>query len=166
MTKHYPMTQLAEREVTAEDAQYILDHGEFAVVSMVDEDGAPYGIPISYTMMNDKMYIHTGLGPGHKFENWQRDNRVSVTVAIDLEPVYVDTFFTTRYASVVASGTISKVEDSITARKALVALCLKHVPEAKAEIGAAIEREWDITGVWEISFDEIRAKAGRWTKKA
>lgn len=165
MTKHYEMTQLAEREATPEDARYILDKGEYAVVSTVDEDGAPYGVPISYVMMDGKMYIHTGLGPGHKFDNFTRNNRVSVAVAIDLEPIYVETFFTTRYASVVASGTISRVEDSVVARKALVALCMKYIPEAKAEIGGAIEREWDITSVWEITFDEVRAKAGRWMKK-
>lgn len=166
MSKHYDMTQLAEREATFEDAQYILNHGEYATLSCVDEDGTPYGIPISYAMIDEKMYVHTGLGPGHKFENWERDNRVSIAVAIDLEPIYVETFFTTRYASVVASGTISRVEDSVTARKALVALCMKYMPEAKAEIGGAIEREWDITSVWEISFDEVRAKAGRWVKEA
>lgn len=166
MSKHYDMTQLAEREATFEDAQYILNHGEYATLSCVDEDGAPYGIPISYAMIDEKMYVHTGLGPGHKFENWERDNRVSIAVAIDLEPIYVETFFTTRYASVVASGTISRVEDSVTARKALVALCMKYMSEAKAEIGGAIEREWDITSVWEISFDEVRAKAGRWVKEA
>lgn len=164
MAKQYPMTQLAEREISAEDARVILDQGEYAVLSMVDEDGAPYGIPVSYAMIDNKMYIHTGLGPGHKFDNWQRDNRISVAIAIDLEPLYMDTFFTTRYASVVASGTITRVEDPVVVRKALVALCMKYVPEAKAEIGGAIERELDITSVWEIIFDEVRAKAGRWKR--
>lgn len=165
MTKQYPMTQLAEREASAEDARIILEQGEYAVLSMVNEDGSPYSIPISYAMMDDNMYIHTGLGPGHKFENWERDNRVSIAVAIDLEPLYMDTFFTTRYASVVASGTITRVEDPVVVRKALVALCMKYVPEAKAEIGGAIERELDMTSVWEITFDEVRAKAGRWERK-
>lgn len=165
MAKQYPMTQLAEREISAEDARVILDQGEYAVLSMVDEDGAPYGIPVSYAMIDNKMYIHTGLGPGHKFDNWQRDNRISVAIAIDLEPLYMDTFFTTRYASVVASGTIMRVEDPVIVRKALVALCMKYVPEAKAEIGGAIERELDMTSVWEVAFDEVRAKAGRWKRK-
>lgn len=165
MTKQYSMTQLAEREISAEDACVILDQGEYAVLSMVDEDGAPYGIPVSYAMIDNKMYIHTGLGPGHKFDNWQRDNRISVAIAIDIEPLYMDTFFTTRYASVVASGTIMRVEDPVVIRKALVALCMKYVPEAKAEIGGAIERELDMASVWEITFDEVRAKAGRWKRK-
>lgn len=165
MTKQYSMTQLAEREISAEDACVILDQGEYAVLSMVDEDGAPYGIPVSYAMIDNKMYIHTGLGPGHKFDNWRRDNRISVAIAIDIEPLYMDTFFTTRYASVVASGTIMRVEDPVVIRKALVALCMKYVPEAKAEIGGAIERELDMTSVWEITFDEVRAKAGRWKRK-
>ena len=166
MAKHYEMTQLKEREATLEDAWEILDAGQFAVVSTVDEDGAPYGVPISYVIMDEKMYIHTGKGPGHKFDNFVRDNRVSVTVAIDLEPLFMETFFTTRYASVIATGRITKVEDSVTARKALVALCIKYVPDAQKEIGNAIEREWSITDVYAIDLEEIRAKAGRWKKKA
>lgn len=164
MAKHYPMQQLPEREVGAEDARYILEKGEFAVISTVDADGAPYGFPVSYVMMDGRLFIHTGTGPGHKFENFAHDDRVSVTVAIDLKPLYENTFFTTGFASVVGSGRISKVEDSVTIRQALVALCMKYVPEFKREIGGAIEREWDATTVWVVDFDEIRAKAGHWER--
>ena len=165
MGKHYEMTQLPEREASFEDACEILERGEFAVVSTVDPDGTPYGVPLSYVMMDGKMYIHTGKGPGHKFDDFRHDSRVSVAVAIDLEPIYMESFFTTRYASVIATGNITPVEDSVTVRQALVALCMKYCPQFKDEIGGAIQREWDITDVWVVEFDEIRAKAGRWLKK-
>ena len=38
--KHYPM-QMADRELSAEEALEILESGEYAVVSTVDEDGDP-----------------------------------------------------------------------------------------------------------------------------
>lgn len=164
MSHSYPM-QMKERELSLQDALEILEAGEYAVVSTVDADGAPYGVPLSYVMMDGKMYIHTGKRPGHKIDDWIRDGRVSVAVASEIEPIFEDTFFTTRFASVVASGIVSKVEDSVLVRQALVALCMKYCPEYKHEIGPAIQREWDITDVWVITLGEIRGKAGRRLKK-
>lgn len=160
MTQSYPM-QMKERELSYEEALEILEAGEYAVVSTVDADGTPYGVPLSYVMMDGKMYIHTGKRPGHKIDDWQRDARVSVAVATEVEPIYEETFFTTRFASVVAGGTIAKVTDAVEVRQALVALCMKYCPQFKHEIGGAIQREWDITDVWAIEFSEIRGKAGR-----
>lgn len=160
MTKHYEM-QMADRELTEAEAWEILEAGEYAVVSTVDADGAPYGVPLSYAIIDDKFYIHTGERAGHKIDDWLHDPRVSVAVATEVEPCFEESFFTTRFASVVAQGRIAKVEDTVTIRRVLVELCMKYLPELKAEIGPAIEREIDVTAVWCITFDEIRGKAGR-----
>lgn len=164
MTASYPM-QMKERELSLDDAMEILEEGEFAVISTVDPDGTPYGVPVSYVMMDGKMFIHTGKKPGHKIDDFNHDNRVSVAVAGEIEPVYEETFFTTRFASVVASGTIAKVDNPVLVRQALVALCMKYCPQYKHEIGGAIQREWDVTDVWAVEFAEIRGKAGRCLKK-
>lgn len=160
MTKRYEM-QMADRELTEAEALEILDAGEYAVISTVDPDGTPYGIPVSYAMMDGKLYIHTGERPGHKIDDFLHDPRVSVAVATEVEPCFEDTFFTTRFASVVAQGRISKVEDTATVRRVLVELCMKYMPELKDEIGPAIGREIDVTAAWCVEFDEIRGKAGR-----
>lgn len=160
MTKHYEM-QMAERELSREEAWEILESGQYAVVSTVDEDGTPYGVPLSYVVIDGRMYIHTGKRPGHKIDDFNHDPRVSVAVAVEVEPCYEETFFTTRFASVVAQGTIGKVDDSVLVRRVLVELCMKYMPSEKAEIGGAIQRELDVTDIWAIDFDEIRVKAGR-----
>ena len=160
MTKPYPM-QMAERELDRVEADKILEAGEYCVVSTVDADGTPYGIPLSYVMMDGRMFFHTGKRAGHKIDDFERDPRVSIAVATEVEPCYEETFFTTRFASVVAQGRISRVEDSLILRKVLVALCMKYLPQFKDEIGGAIEREFDITEIWVVDFDEVRAKGGR-----
>ncbi len=160
MTDRYEM-QMADRELSLEEAQEILEAGEFAVISTVDPDGTPYGVPVSYVIIDDKMYIHTAKGPGHKFDDWNYDPRVSVAVATEIEPCYEETFFTTRFASVVAQGTIQHVEDPAMVRRVLVDLCMKYLPQFKDEIGGAIQREIDVTDAWCITFDEVRGKAGR-----
>ncbi len=160
MSKPYKM-QMGDRELTEAEAWEILEAGEYAVVSTVDPDGAPYGVPLSYVIMDKKLYIHTGERGGHKIDDFEHDARVSVAVATEVEPCFEDTFFTTRFASVIASGRISKVQDRVMLRRVLVELCMKYLPELKDEIGPAIGREIDVTAAWCIEFDEVRGKAGR-----
>ena len=97
---------------------------------------------------------------------FRSDPRVCVTVAMDMEPVYVEEngepgFFTTRYASVIATGTVRRIEDTAQARRALAQLCLKYCPEHRGKIGAAIEWELPATAVWAIDLEHISGKAGR-----
>ena len=110
--------------------------------------------------------IHTGIGGGQKTEDWKRDPRVCVTVAVDMDPIYVEEdgapgFFTTRFASVIATGTVRPVEDTALMRRALAQICLKYCPEHKDKIGAAIDWELPATAIWAIDLDHISGKAGR-----
>lgn len=163
---HRPMKQLAHRAISEEEAREILRVGEYCVVATVDEDGHPYATPLSYVLDGDTLWIHTGAAGGQKTEDWERDPRVCVTVALDMEPGYfVDGddpgFFTTRFASVIATGTARRVTDPASVRRALAELCLKYSPEFKHEIGGAIERELPVTAVWAIDLNHISGKAGR-----
>lgn len=141
---HQPMKQLPERAISEEEARKILRIGEHCVVATVDADGHPYATPLSYVLDGDALLIHTGIAGGQKTEDWKRDPRVCVTVAVDMDPVYVEEdgapgFFTTRFASVIATGTVRPVEDTALMRRALAQICLKYCPEHKDKIGAAID---------------------------
>lgn len=157
----HPMMQLPERAISEAEAREILEVGEYCVVATVDEDGTPYATPLSYFVDGDDLYIHTGAHKSQKVRNWERDPRVCLTVAVDMEPVYAETFFTTRYASVIARGQIERVEDTAKVRWALAKLCMKYCPEFKQEIGGGIAREIDVTTVWVVHLSEISGKAGR-----
>lgn len=163
---HQPMKQLPERAISEEEARKILRIGEHCVVATVDADGHPYATPLSYVLDGDALLIHTGIAGGQKTEDWKRDPRVCVTVAVDMDPVYVEEdgapgFFTTRFASVIATGTVRPVEDTALMRRALAQICLKYCPEHKDKIGTAIDWELPATAIWAIDLDHISGKAGR-----
>lgn len=162
--KTYPM-RMAERKLSESEAHKILDAGEYCVISTVDEDGTPYCVPLSYVREGSTLYFHTTAGTGHKMDDFAHDERVCVAVATEVEPCFEETFFTSRFASVIARGRISLVQDRVTVRKVLVALCMKYLPEFKHEIGGGIEREIDDTAVWMVELDEIAAKGGRRREK-
>lgn len=152
---HQPMKQLPERAISEEEAREILRDAEYCVVATIDDDGHPYATPLSYALDKDTLLIHTGSAGGQKTEDWERDPRVCVTAAMDMEPVFVEEngepgFFTTRFASVIATGTVRRVTEMAEIRRALALLCLKYAPEYKDEIGGAIDRELSVTAVWAI----------------
>lgn len=157
---HYEM-RYEKRKLPEAEALAKFEDAEFCVVSTVDEDGAPYGFPISHVLIDRTIYIHTTNTFGHKLDDFKHNPRVCVTVAGDARPTYEATFFTTRYESAIAFGTIREVPVGAEFRKALVQLCLKYVPDAQKEIGAAIEREISDTAVWAIDIDEVTGKASR-----
>lgn len=161
-----PMIQLPERAISKEEAFEILRIGEYCVVATMDEDGHPYATPLSYVLDGNSLLIHTGTAIGQKATNWMRDPRVCITVALDMEPIYIEEndepgFFTTRYASAIARGTIHRVEDETLSRRALALLCLKYCPEHRDKITAAIDWELPATTVWSIQLEEVSGKAGR-----
>ena len=47
----YPLLA-KDRELSADEALEVLEAGEFCVVSTVDADGMPYGVPLSYVMLD------------------------------------------------------------------------------------------------------------------
>ena len=156
----------AEREISAEEALEILEEASYCVISTVDEDGAPYGVPMSFVLMDGRLYVHTTNAFGHKMDDFRRDARVSAVAVVDVDACYEDGFMTSRFGSAMVTGRIRRVEEDLEARRALVALCMKYLPEYKHEIGGAIEREIADTDVWAIEPETVRGKAGRRKKRA
>ena len=156
----YPLLA-KDRELSADEALEVLEEGEFCVVSTVDADGMPYGVPLSYVMLDGALCSHTTNKAGHKLDNFARDGRACVTVATEVEACYEDDFFTTRFASVIARGRVRRVEDGAAMRKVLVALCMKYLPEYKDKIGEGIAREIDDTAIWAVDLEEVRGKGAR-----
>ena len=149
------------RALPREEAYVILDRADCLVVSTVDDDGMPYGVPVSFVRSGDDLYLHCTNQGGHKADNFVRDERVCATAVCDVSPCYENNYFSTRYESVIARGRIRRIEDKEEMRRALTELCLKYVPSAEAEIAGAIDRGIAGTAIWAIHMDELSGKAGR-----
>ena len=89
---HYKM-RYADRKMDEDAACDVLDAGDFCVVSTVDTDGAPYGVPLSYVRVGDALYLHSAIEAGHKLDNFAHDARVFVTVVRNGGAFFQDTFF-------------------------------------------------------------------------
>lgn len=47
-----------DRVMDEQRAREIIENAEYAVFSMIDEDGLPYGIPVNAVFSGDSAYIH------------------------------------------------------------------------------------------------------------
>lgn len=57
------------QQLPEEETIYLLRHATSGVLSLLDESGYPYGVPISYVYDDNKLYFHSALN-GHKIDRY------------------------------------------------------------------------------------------------
>lgn len=126
--------QLLDEQATKE----ILNNATNGVLSLVDSDGEPYGVPISYIYDGDRsIYFHSAVN-GHKIECIEADSRCSFCVVA--QDLIVPDEFTTYFRSVIVKGTIHAVVGRDEMMKGLMLLCEKYSSgiDPNAEISKCI----------------------------
>lgn len=144
-----------DRQLPADAAWDILQKCPWGVLSTVDADGQPYGVPVNYVLLDDAIYIHCA-GEGHKLDNIRDNSRVSFTAVAMAETLPAE--FSTAYESAIAFGTAHKVDGDEKIR-ALTGFIEKFSPE-HAQAGAAyVQRAAATTHMIRIDVKHITAKA-------
>jgi len=145
-----------ERGTGDPEARELLERGEYGVLSTCGADG-PYGIPLSYCVMNDALYFHCAV-EGRKLDNLAHDDRVSFCVVGATEVLAEQ--FATCYESVIISGRAVQV-GAEEKQQALEGLLAKYSP---AHIAAGLDyiaSAWAKTKVFRVDVDAICGKARR-----
>jgi uncharacterized protein len=144
-----------ERGIDEAAARELLGRGEYGVLSTCGPDGTPYGVPLSYCVLNDSVYFHCAL-EGHKVENISVTKDVSFCVIGKTEVLPAQ--FTTKYESVIVSG---KAEEVFGREKqlALEALIDKYSSDYRPQGLQHIEASTARTKVFRIGIDTICGKA-------
>lgn len=149
----------ADRALSRDEALAVLDDAPFATIATVDEEGMPYNVPLSFVRRSDTLYFHASNEGGLKADCFRRDARACATAVTGVRAFFEDGDFSTSYRSAIAFGHMREVDDHAEFKHALVALCLKHLPEHKHDIGRAMEVEGPHTAVWALDIDELTGKA-------
>lgn len=146
-----------KRGMDESEARELLERGEYGVLSTCGPDGIPYGIPLSYCVMNSAVYFHCAV-EGRKLENLAADTRVSFCVVGKTE--VLPDLFATRYESVIISGATEEVflDEKQQALEGIIAkYSAPFRPEGLKYIAAAGKQ----TRVFKIGIDTISGKARR-----
>jgi hypothetical protein len=146
-----------DRLIGTEEVIQILEAGEYGVLSTVDADGQPYGIPLSYVYKGYAIYFHCAV-VGQKLENIANNPKVSFCVT-GRTTVLPETFGT-LYESVVVFGTAGEIY-GVERQKALVLLLEKYCSKFIKEGLQYIESENNRIKVMKIEISHISGKARR-----
>ena len=140
--------------LTEQYIKEILCNNTNGILSLVDSNGAPYGVPISYAYDGDKcIYFHSAV-KGHKMECITTDSRCSFCVVG--QDIIIPDEFTSYFRSVIANGTINVVTAHEEIIKGLLLLCKKYSPgiDPEAEISRCISH----VSVLRLDIDHMTGK--------
>ncbi len=144
-----------DRQMNQEAAIDLLLRGEYGVLSSVDVEGQPYGVPVNYVFDgNDGIYFHCSR-EGHKLDNLRTNPRVSFTIVGNHQ--IMDWKFTTAYESVIVFGIVQEVEED-EKYLGLKMLAQKFSPIYMEEFEKDIEKAMIPTLVFRIKILQITGK--------
>lgn len=145
-----------DRLMDKDRAVELLKSSEYGVLSMIDENGLPYGIPLNYVWDgNSSIYIHWAP-EGYKLNGLEKYPNVSFCIVgnVNLLPDK----FTTEYESVILKGV---AHINLTAEErmaALLKLVDKLSPDFK-ELGAKYsQKSFHRVNIIRIDFTEFSGK--------
>ena len=143
-----------DREIRQEAAWSVAEDSLYGVLSMIDEKGQPYGVPVNLVRAGDSFYFHCAR-EGKKTDCLRKNPQVCVTFVsyAAVDPLAL----TTRYASAILTGTAEEVQDEAERTAALQALCRRLAPDHPGTEGDFSECR-GITDVWKICVKEMTGK--------
>lgn len=128
-----------KQQLKTEDTKQILRERTAGVLSLIDNEGLPYGVPVSFAYDgSNTIYFHSAV-QGRKIDCIGGGCNCSFCV-VDRDFI-VPEEFTSYFRSVIVSGKVSIVNDKEDILKGLLLLCEKYSPgeDSKAEIEKCIK---------------------------
>ena len=113
----------------------ILERNTSGVLSLMGDEGYPYGVPLSYVLVGDKIFFHCAK-EGHKIDAIRNYEKASFCV-IDQDKI-VSEEYTTYFRSVIAFGRVHILENAEEKLNAIRILAGKYSGDQGAE---GIDRE-------------------------
>ena len=116
----------------------ILKNATNGILSVIGDDGYPYGVPVSFTYENGRIYFHSAK-TGHKLDAIGNCDKVCFTV-VDKDEI-VPEKFTTFFRSVIVFGKARVLTEKDEILAAIRAISGKYSPDESEE-----SREKEIDG--------------------
>ncbi len=139
----------SKKQLTEAETNDVLNKCEYMTLSTIGSDGWPYATPLSYVVIDGKVYFHC-FTKGQKLDNIAYNPNVCLNAVRDVEAIWEDDF-TTYYQSATIFGTAKVLEDGELKRKALIELVDKYLPDYMDKADGIIEQTKNSTAVVEIT---------------
>lgn len=145
-----------DKALSQDEAMKILQSSTSGVLAVNGDDGYPYAVPMSYAVINDRLYFHAAK-QGHKIDAINASDKVSFCV-IERDNILPQQF-TTSYSSAIAFGRARIVTDDMERRQALTLLVAKYSPDHIQEGQQEAKREWNAVCILALDIEHVSGKA-------
>lgn len=166
-----------DREMSKEFALQLIDNANYGILSLIDVDNQPYGLPLSIVRKEESLYFHSAKG-GKKVDSFTPNKSVCVTFVgkTNIPELFSEEellnmkadeskgvtlaskVFTTEYESAIVFGSINLVDDEQEATEALRLICEKYTPTKMDYFDLAIKSSLSKTNIYHVSIKQISAK--------
>lgn len=147
-----------DRQLSEEDTLALLKQETYGILSITEEDGWPYGVPVNYLLLDGSLYLHCSPS-AYMVQAISQDDRVCFTVVprAELVPEHI----TERYESVIVYGLAHLVQDEAQREQLLHAFTFS-LGQVSQELGQRyIEKLGARTAFLCIRPQHITGKANR-----
>ena len=144
-----------DRALSTEAALQIIDACPFATLSLIDEEGMPYGVPITIVREGSAVYFHSAL-EGRKIDGLRKNSHVSLSCVEKAENSQTD--YTVYYTSAILKGRAEEITEEEEKLYALELLCRRHTPQLMKTFSSYAQRFLNVTGVWKITVESVSGK--------
>ncbi len=143
-----------------EQARRLLAKADYGVLSLIDVQDMPYGVPIHYVYDEKKhaLAFHCGKD-GRKIRAMQAHPQVALTAVV--QETIVAPYFITHYQSVMAQGEARIVTEEEEKREWLLALCRRFAPQEQARWEEVIAAYWQAVCMVRVDITELSGKESR-----
>ena len=132
----------------------ILTEQPRGVLSVIGDDGYPYGIPLNFVFVDNKIYFHCAT-TGHKLDAIQACDKASFCVLSDGVPEEGSWWY--HFDSVIAFGRIKRIDDPDELVLHLRQLAEKYFP-ADYDIDADMAKNSGRVAMLEFSIEHVTGK--------
>lgn len=144
------------REMSAEWALEVFDKAPYITVSMTEEDGTPYGLPLSLVRTDENTFYFHCAKEGKKLDLLKKNPKVCLSAVTKCKPTIgpKDGSFTLEFKSAIAFGQAEIVENDAEKIEGLRAICNRFLPQHMDAFNDAISRSLSRTAVVKITLSE------------
>ena len=143
------------QELTETECIEILEKATYGVLSLLGDNGYPYGVPITPVLVGRKLYFHSAI-KGHKVDAIRNSDKASFTV-IDRNDVKPKEF-TTYFRSVICFGKVRLIEDETEKMEALCKLGRRYNPDDEEGLRHEIKKDFSHLVMIEFTIEHISGK--------
>lgn len=149
----------AAQQLSEAECIEILEKGDDGVLSVLGDDGYPYGVPINYFYEDGKIYLHCAKS-GHKFDAIKKCDKVSFCV-VDKHTV-LPKLYATKYTSVIIFGRAEIMDNAEKMKEMVQRLALKFCPGDEAGVAAETEKDFPALAMIEITIEHMTGKRSKY----